>query len=95
MTMHAPQARLQQVIERFDQVEARLGSTADPDEIVKLSKEHAELKPVAEKASALKAARYELADLAEMMQSDDPEMVEIAREEFFAIKEACRRSIWK
>jgi peptide chain release factor 1 len=85
--MHAPEARLEQVIDRFDQVEARLGAAAEADEIVKLSKEHAELRPVAEKAGELKAARSELADLAEMMEGGDPEMAEMAREEFYALKE--------
>lgn len=85
--MHAPEARLAQVIDRFDQVEARLGAAGDPDEIVKLSKEHAELKPVAEKANALKAARAELEDLSEMMEGGDPEMAEMAREEYYALKD--------
>ena len=85
--MHAPEARLSQVIDRFEQVEARLGAAGDPNEIVKLSKEHAELKPVAEKASELRAARQELDDLAEMMEGGDPEMADMAREEFYALKE--------
>jgi len=75
------------VIDRFEQVEARLGAAGDPDEIVKLSKEHAELKPVAEKASELKAARAELDDLAEMMEGGDAEMADMAREEYYALKE--------
>ena len=85
--MHAPEARLSQVIDRFEQVEARLGAAGDPDEIVKLSKEHAELKPVAEKASELRAARAELDDLAEMMEGGDAEMADMAREEYYALKE--------
>jgi len=85
--MHAPEARLSQVIDRFDQVEARLGAASDASEIVKLSKEHAELKPVAEKAEALRQARLELIDLGEMMESDDADMAEMAREEFYALKE--------
>ncbi|WP_203292814.1 peptide chain release factor 1 [Maricaulis parjimensis] len=85
--MHAPEARLSQVIDRFEQVEARLGAAGDPDEIVKLSKEHAELKPVAEKASELRAARQELDDLAEMMEGGDAEMAEMAREEYYELKE--------
>ena len=85
--MHAPEARLAQVIDRFEQVEARLGAAGDPDEIVKLSKEHAELKPVAEKANELKAARAELADLAEMMEGEDAEMADMARDEYYALKE--------
>lgn len=85
--MHAPEARLEQVIDRFDQVEARLGAAGDADEIVKLSKEHAELRPVAEKAMELKTARQELVDLEEMMEGGDAEMAEMAREEFYALKE--------
>ena len=85
--MHAPEARLAQVIDRFEEVEARLGAAGDPDEIVKLSKEHAELKPVAEKANELKAARAELDDLAEMMEGGDADMAEMAREEYYALKE--------
>ena len=85
--MHAPEARLAQVIDRFEQVEARLGAAGDPDEIVKLSKEHAELKPVAEKAKELKGARAELDDLAEMMEGGDAEMADMAREEYYELKE--------
>ncbi|WP_417468637.1 peptide chain release factor 1 [Maricaulis sp.] len=85
--MHTPASRLAQVIDRFDQVEARLGAASDSSEIVKLSKEHAELRPVAEKARALRAARTELDELAEMMESGDAEMADLAREEFYELKE--------
>jgi peptide chain release factor 1 len=85
--MHAPETRLEQVIDRFEEVEARLGAAADGDEIVRLSREHAELKPVADKARELKAARAELSDLEEMMEGEDKDMAEMAREEFYALKE--------
>ena len=78
--MHAPETRLRQVIDRFEEVEARLGAAGDPDEIVRLSKEHAELKPVAEKAMALHEARAELDDLEAMMDGDDAEMAALAEE---------------
>jgi peptide chain release factor 1 len=85
--MRAPESRLQQVMDRFDQVEARLGATAESDEIVKLSKEHSELKPVAEKARALKAVRAELDDLEAMMEEGgDPEMAALAEDERDALK---------
>jgi len=85
--MHAPEARLERVIDRFEEVEARLGSAADGDEIVRLSREHAELRPVADKARELKAARAELDDLEEMMEGEDKDMAEMAREEYYALKE--------
>ena len=46
--MQLPQARLDQVLDRFREVEARMGAASDGQEIVRLSKEHAELKPVAD-----------------------------------------------
>ncbi|HAQ36415.1 MAG TPA: peptide chain release factor 1, partial [Alphaproteobacteria bacterium] len=82
----APETRLRQVIDRFEEVEARLGSASDPDEIVRLSKEHAELRPVAEKAQALQDARSELEDLEAMMEGDDAEMAALAEDEYYALK---------
>jgi peptide chain release factor 1 len=76
--------RLAQVLERFDAIEARLGATLDSTEIVKLSKERAELEPVAGVIRALAQARNELADLEDM--AGDPEMGAMAREEMVALK---------
>ena len=50
-------SRLQQVVERFEEVEARMGATTETDEIIALSKEHSELKPVVDKAREVMAAR--------------------------------------
>ncbi|MEO1040544.1 MAG: peptide chain release factor 1 [Pseudomonadota bacterium] len=85
--MSVQDAKLDQVIDRFDQVEARLGAAADGEEIVRLSKEHAELKPVADKARELKAARLDL-DEAETLIADgsDPDMSALAAEERVELK---------
>jgi peptide chain release factor 1 len=85
--LRLPQARLDQVSDRFREVEARMGAAADGAEIVRLSKEHAELKPVAEAVVALERARGELPELEEMAASGDPEMAGLAREELAALKE--------
>ena len=45
--MRLPQARLDQVLDRFREIEARMGAATDGAEIVRLSKEHAELRPAA------------------------------------------------
>lgn len=82
-----PAHRLEQVIDRFEEVEARMSSVSDPDEIVRLSKEHSELKPVAEKARELAQARADIADAEAMMEGDDPDMAELAREEYYDLKE--------
>lgn len=82
--MRLPQARLDQVLDRFHEVEARLSSlggsaAADGTEIVRLGKEHAELKPVADAVEALARARAEIDDLS--LLADDPEMGALAAEE--------------
>ncbi|MBR9833761.1 MAG: peptide chain release factor 1 [Alphaproteobacteria bacterium] len=76
-----PHSRLEQVIERYEEVEARMGATTDGDEIVALSREHAELKPVAEAARELVTMRDGLAEAEAMANGDDPDMAELAREE--------------
>ncbi len=80
-----PHARLEQVIDRFDQVEARMGAATEPDEIVSLAKEHAELRLVAETARKLASVRLELAE-AEAMQASGGEMAELARDEVQSLK---------
>jgi len=82
-----PQARLDQVLDRFREIEARMGAATDGAEIVKLSKEHAELKPVADAVTALEKARAEEPELREMADSGDAEMAELARAELDALKE--------
>ncbi|MEM6534531.1 MAG: peptide chain release factor 1 [Pseudomonadota bacterium] len=76
-----PQSRLEQVIERYEEVEARMGATTDSDEIVALSREHAELKPVVDGARELIAMRAGLAEAEAMSKGDDPDMAELAEEE--------------
>ena len=41
--MRLPQAKLDSVLDRFRQVEARMGAASDGAEIVRLGKEYAEL----------------------------------------------------
>jgi peptide chain release factor 1 len=83
--MHLPQAKLDSVLDRFHQVEARMSAATEGPEIVRLSKEHAELKPVADAVEALVRARNEAPELDEMARSGDPEMASLAREELQAL----------
>ncbi|MBL8553891.1 MAG: peptide chain release factor 1 [Phenylobacterium sp.] len=85
--MRLPQARLDQVLDRFREIEARMGAATDGAEIVRLSKEHAELKPVADAVTTLEKARAEEPELREMADSGDAEMAELARGELDALKE--------
>jgi peptide chain release factor 1 len=85
--MHLPQHRLDQMLDRFHQVEARMGAASDGAEIVRLAKEHAEIKPVADAVSTLLKARAERPELEEMARSGDADLQEMAREELRALDE--------
>jgi peptide chain release factor 1 len=85
--MHLPQARLDQLLDRFHQVEARMGAATDGAEIVKLAKEHAELKPVADAISGLIKARGERPELQEMADSGDADLKAMAQDELRALDE--------
>jgi len=85
--LRLPQARLDQVLDRFHQVESRMGSASDGAEIVRLAKEHSELKPVADAVAALAKLRDEQAELEEMSAAGDPEMASLARDELEALKD--------
>jgi peptide chain release factor 1 len=86
--MRLPQARLDSVLDRFHEVEARMGSAADGAEIVRLGKEYAELKPVAEAVERLSRAHAEAAELAQMAAApDEPDMAALAREELDQLNE--------
>ena len=79
--MRLPKARLDQVLARFHEVEARMSATTDGAEVVRLAKEHAELKPVAEAAARLAKAQSQRAELQELAGGEDAEMAALAREE--------------
>ncbi len=64
-----------------------MGAATDGAEIVRLSKEHAELKPVADAVMTLTRARDEAPELEEMAAAGDPEMASLARDELQALQE--------
>ncbi|MBI1188255.1 MAG: peptide chain release factor 1 [Alphaproteobacteria bacterium] len=77
--------RLSQAVERFEWVEARMSAAADGAEITRLSREYADLKPVAEAVRALRAAKDEVASLESAMS--DPELAALARDEIDGARE--------
>jgi peptide chain release factor 1 len=85
--LRLPQARLDQVLDRYREVEARMGAASNGAEIVRLSKEHAELRPVAEAVQSLARARAELPELEEMLASGDAEMAGMAHDEIQALND--------
>ena len=81
--------RLDQAVDRYERVEARLGAATDGGEITRLSQEHAELKPLVDAIHAVRAARAEVESLEAMAReaNGDPELVAMAREEAQAARE--------
>ena len=83
--MQLPQAKLDQVLARFHEVEARMGAASDGAEIVKLGKEYAELRPVADAVAALSRLRAERTELEGMAGGGDADMATLARDELYAL----------
>ena len=82
-----PQSKIDALIAKFEKVEAAMSSATKGEEIVRLSKEHGELKPVAEKARELASLRRQLVELEELSKGADKDMAEMAYEELQALKE--------
>ena len=80
------QQKLDALIARIEKLEEAMSQVTDSDEIVRLAKEHGELKPVVEKARELSSVRAQIIDLAELVTGDDAEMAEMAAEEMEELK---------
>ncbi|MFN3276039.1 MAG: peptide chain release factor 1 [Paracoccus sp. (in: a-proteobacteria)] len=74
-----PQDRLIQIVQRFEFLEAQLNAGAAPDQIARISREYAELKPVVEQIGLWRTSQDGLAEARAMLA--DPEMRELARDE--------------
>ena len=74
-----PEDRLVQIVQRFEFLEAQLNAGAAPDQIARISREYADLKPVVEQIGRWRAARDGLADAQAMLA--DPEMRDLAQDE--------------
>ncbi|HEX7775048.1 MAG TPA: peptide chain release factor 1, partial [Parvibaculum sp.] len=78
-----PQDRLRKVLDRFEAVQSEMNSNVPRERFVALSKEFAELSPVAAAVRQLQSAREAREDAEAMLA--DKEMAEIAREEIARI----------
>ncbi|MFN0024639.1 MAG: peptide chain release factor 1 [Parvularculaceae bacterium] len=81
-----PQDKIDALIAKFDKVEALMSSATKGEDIVRLSKEHGELKLVAEQARALTSIRRQMIDLEDMSNGADKEMAEMAYAELQELK---------
>jgi len=88
MTTITPQ-RIAQIEARFAELQAMMASgDLDSDKFVAVSKEYAEIEPVAIAAANVKSLRDEQQGLAEMMASDDAEMKAMAADEVDSVRKA-------
>lgn len=82
-----PQEKLDALVARFEKVETAMSTASSSDEIVRLSKEHGELKEIVEKARELSSIRKQLVELKELSEGDDKEMAAMAYEELQELKQ--------
>jgi peptide chain release factor 1 len=80
-----PEDRLVQIVQRFEFLEAQLNAGPAPDQIARISREYAELKPVVEQIARWQAARDGLAEAEAMLA--DPEMRELAEDELARLRD--------
>ena len=80
-----PVDKLDQIVQRFEFLEAKLSSGAPPSEIAALSREYSDLKPVVTTIADWKQALADIAE-AEAMLSD-PEMRALAEDELPGLRE--------
>ncbi|KIC11128.1 peptide chain release factor 1 [Leisingera sp. ANG-M1] len=81
-----PEERLEQILQRFQYLEAAMADGAGGGDIAALAKEYSDLRPVAEQIGAYRKLLNDLEE-AELMLAD-PDMKDLAEEEIPALKEA-------
>ena len=84
-----PTERMDQLLKRFDMIEARMAAGADGDEYVKLASDYAEIEEIAGRIRALRQAERERDDLDAMLadKATDAEMRELAEMDREAVDE--------
>ena len=80
--------QLEKIKQRFQFLEAKLSEGLSSDELVSLSREYAELKPVAEKVENYQRILGEISDATGML--DDPDMREIAQTELHELEQRAK-----
>ena len=84
MTPIISELRLKKILSHFEFVQAKLNESPQQDELVALSKEYAELKPICELIEKFKKTNTELSDASDLAM--DPEFKEIASKEVSQLK---------
>lgn len=84
-----PQDRMDQLVKRFDMLEAQMAAGPDPEAYVRLASEYSELQEMAGKIRELRAAEREHADLEALLadKATDAEMRALAEDELPQLEE--------
>jgi peptide chain release factor 1 len=87
--INLPPDRMDQVVKRFDMLEALMAAGPEPEAYVKMASEYSELQEMAAKIRALRAAERELADLQSMLtdKATDAEMRALAEADMPSVEE--------
>lgn len=73
---------LAKILVKYEELSNRLASGVMGEEFVKCSKDFSDLEPIVEKINLYNALKKEIADLAEILASNDAEMIAMAEEEW-------------
>ena len=84
-----PRDRMDQVVKRFDMLEAQMAAGPEPEAYVKMASEYADLQEIVGKVRGLRAAETEAVDLRAMLddRATDAEMRELAEADLPAVEE--------
>ncbi|TNF64234.1 MAG: peptide chain release factor 1 [Rhodobacteraceae bacterium] len=77
-------ARLDQIVQRFQFLEARMAAGAGPSDIAALAREYSELKPVVDRIEAWRRLTRDIADAQAMLS--DPDMKDLAEDELARLR---------
>ncbi|AEH86143.1 peptide chain release factor 1 [Mesorhizobium sp. B283B1A] len=87
--VNLPRDRMDQVVKRFEMLEAQMSAGPAPDAYVKMASEYAELQEMVAKVRALRSAEHEQADLEAMLadKGTDAEMRALAEADLPGVEE--------
>ncbi|TPM31588.1 peptide chain release factor 1 [Mesorhizobium sp. B2-3-5] len=87
--INLPRDRMDQVVKRFEMLEAQMSAGPAPDAYVKMASEYAELQDMVAKVRALRSAEHEQADLEAMLadKGTDAEMRALAEADLPGVEE--------
>ncbi|ESY76319.1 peptide chain release factor 1 [Mesorhizobium sp. LNHC221B00] len=87
--VNLPRDRMDQVVKRFEMLEAQMSAGPAPDAYVKMASEYAELQEMVAKVRALRSAEHEQADLEAMLADNgtDAEMRALAEADLPGVEE--------